>query len=268
MNKCKCCDNPDIRAQVDRMIREGISDDGISKALGSIGVEIGKTSILRHRQNHPPVESVDVELDPDMAIPRPARVEPSLPMGDAAVRLLRDVREQVSRSDIDITTDRLVRETLLGRIMESQLAITATALDRYQEGEGRYPLDMIRGLSTVGALFEKTALHMAASTETKAMLFEREIARLESLARDDAKQRVLKGDKTAKRAPEEYLIPSVWDSTWHVQTYAAYQFGGSRLKGEAFNARIETAWSEGIAQGKAELTADNRGKTHDENRAV
>ena len=265
MNKCKCCDNPDIRAQVDRMIREGVSDDGISRALGSIGVEIGKTSVLRHRQNHPPDDTGEpVELNPDMAIPRPAHVEPAPPMGDAAARLLTEVREQITRSDIDITTDRLVRETLLGRIMESQLAITATALDRYQEGEGRYPLDMIKGLSTVGTLFEKTVLHMAAVTETKTMLFEREIARLESLAQDDAKQRVLKGEKVAKKAPEEYLIPSEWDSIFRVRKYPSFRFGGTSLKGEVFNARIETAWSEGIAQGKA----DKQGGTHDENRAV
>jgi hypothetical protein len=247
------------------MIREGVSDDGISRALGSIGVEIGKTSILRHRQNHPPDDAGEpVELNPDMAIPRPAHVEPAPPMGDAAARLLIEVREQVTRSDIDITTDRLVRETLLGRIMERQLATVVTALDRYLEGEGRYPLDMIRGLSTVGTLFEKTVLHTTAVTETKMMLFEREITRLESLARDDAKQRVLKGDKVSKKAPDEYVIPAEWDSIYQKRKYDSFQFGGKYLRGELFNARIETAWSEGIAQGKA----DKQGGTHDENRAV
>lgn len=265
MNPCKVCSNPVIRSQVDRMISEGVSDEGISRGLASVGVEIGKTSILRHRQNHPPPEPVgDVELPPDMDIPRRPPIEPAPPMGDAAARLLTEVREQVERSDIDITKDRLVRETLLGRILESQLAITATALDRYQQGDGRYPLDMVRGLSTVGTLFEKTVLHSTAVTETKAMLFDREISRLEAIARDDARDRVLRGEKVPRNAPDRYLMGIDWTSFNH--DFELYRFGGKWMKGKEFNAKIEKAWSEGVAEGR-KLANDKRG-TSDEKRAV
>lgn len=253
MNPCKVCLNDTVRSQVDRMISEQVSDEGISKALASIGVEIGKSSILRHRQNHPPKNSVDdVQLDPDMKIPRPTTIEPTPPMGDEAARLLEEVRRQVDRSDIDITKDRLVRETLLGRILESQLAITATALDRYQQGDGRYPLDMVKGLATVGTLFEKTVLHSVAVEETKDMLFEREITRLESIAREEAKTRVLNHLKVTKKPDEEYLQP--YDYSAFTPGYETFRFGGCHMKGTEFNARITAAWQEGIKLGKAMLT--------------
>lgn len=248
MNPCKVCSNPTVRSQVDRMISEGISDDGISKSLASIGVTISKSAILRHRQNHAPETPPDgVEYPPDMVVHRRESVEVPPPMGDAAARLLAEIREKIETDNVDITTDRLVRETLLGRILESQLAITATALDRFQTGEGRYPLDMVKGLSTVGALFEKTVLHSTAVGETKAMLFEREIARRERLAMDEARTRVLRGE-VVERVPHHLKTEPRWDLVHNRLSAESFQFGGRHISGEEFNGRIERAWRKGIAE--------------------
>lgn len=267
MNHCKVCSNPTVRSQVDRMISEGISDDGISKSLASIGVTISKSAILRHRQNHAPKTPPEgVEYPPDMVVHRREGVEVAPPMGDEAAKLLAEVREKIATDRVDITTDRLVRETLLGRILESQLAITATALDRFQQGEGRYPLDMVKGLSTVGALFEKTVLHSTAVGETKTMLFEREIARRERLARDEAKARTLRGEKV-ERVPHDHQTEPRWDIVHNRLSAETFRFGGQHLDGEEFNHRIERAWRKGIADA-LRLQRQQKRSQRNENRAV
>ena len=264
MNPCKVCSNPTVRSQVDRMISEGISDDGISKSLASIGVTISKSAILRHRQNHAPETPPEgVEYPPDMVVHRRESVEVPPPMGDEPAQLLAEIREQIETDSVDITKDRLVRETLLGRILESQLAITATALDRFQRGEGRYPLDMVKGLSTVGAMFDKTTLHSTAVAETKGMLFQREIARREALAREDAKTRVLRGEKV-ERQPYNHWRPPQWDLAHNRLSAESFHFGGIRMDGMEFNRRMEVAWRNGIAEALKELRRSKR----NENRTV
>lgn len=258
------------------MISEGVSDDGIVRSLSSIGVVVGKSSILRHRRNHPPETPPDgVEYPPDMVVHRRAPITQAAPMGDEAAQLLADIRAKIQTATVDISEDRLVRETLLGRIVEIQLAITATALDRYQQGEGRFPMDTIRGLSTVGALFERTVLHATAVNETRDMLFEREIRRRENLARADAKARVLRGERVTGTAPDEHRMPREDESIYEaarsfedelgfedVEAFdderdcEAFVFGGMRMDGGSYNARIDAAWARGIAEGEAQLQAE------------
>lgn len=264
MNPCKVCSNPTVRSQVDRMISEGISDEGVSKSLASIGVTISKSAILRHRQNHPPETPPDgVEYPPDMVVHRRESVEVPPPMGDEPAQLLAEIRERIETDNVDITQDRLVRETLLGRILESQLAITATALDRYQKGEGRYPLDMVKGLSTVGTLFEKTVLHSTAVVETQDKLFDREIKRRETVAREEAKARVLRGEDV-ERVPYHHWMQSSWDVINNRLSAETFKFGGRRMAGTEFNARMEAAWRKGIAEAKIIL----RRRKHDESRTL
>lgn len=251
VTRCKVCANETIRGQVDRMVSEGVSDDGISRALSSVGVEISKSAILRHRTNHIPTGPVDnVELPPDMVIPRPNQVEILPPMGDGPGKLLEDVRRMVAMggSEVDITQNRLVRETLLSRIFESQLAITASALDRFQTGEGRYPLDMVRGLQAVATMFEKTSLQTVATKKTEQTLFEREIERRENIVYQDAKNRVLSGERVHKEVPLDYC------QTWnpHYGEYADFHFGHSSMKGKDFNEFMQNAWEDGLRDGRAE----------------
>ncbi len=235
MNKCKCCDEV-IRSQVDRMILDGVSDDRISRALASIGVDVTKTSVLRHRQNHYTPPTNPVEYHPDIDIPAKASVELFQPIGDAG-DLLDDIRATVDSNAVDITRDRLVRETLLARILEKQLAITDKALARYQAGEGRYPLDMIRGLTSLEQIFEKTLLHEIAVKDTKRHLFNREIKRRENDAFEMAKQRVLSGSRDFS-LPEEIL-----PATRNVE------FGGFWMTSVEYNERIRIAWNHGIQIG-------------------
>ncbi len=251
VTRCKICATETIRSQVDRMVFEGVSDDGISRALSSVGVEISKSSILRHRTNHAPAGPLDgVELSPDMVVPRPNLVDVPPPMGDGPAKLLEEIRAKVAKggSETDITRDRLVRETLLSRIFESQLAITVSALDRFQTGEGRYPLDMVRGLQAVSAMFEKTSLQTVATTPMQNDLFEREVERRENLVYQDAKNRALAGDRVPREVPDEYLQPKSDYGAGHTSFY----FGRSHMEGWMYNNRMRRAWEDGVRDGKAE----------------
>ena len=251
VTRCKVCANETVRAQVDRMVSEGVSDDGVSRALSSVGVEISKSAILRHRTNHVPTGPVDdVELPPEMVVPRPSQVDIPAPMGDGPAKLLEEIRAMVATdgSEVDITRDRLVRETLLSRIYESQLAITASALDRFQTGEGRYPLDMVRGLQAVATLFEKTSLQTVATRKTEQPLFEREVERRENIVFQDARNRILAGERVHKEVPLEYCQP--WNPTYG--EYTDFHFGDRSLKGKDFNEYMQSAWEDGLREGRAE----------------
>lgn len=249
MSRCKVCENETIRAQVDRMISEGVSDEGVSKSLASIGVSITKTSILRHRQNHmtsAPVEGV--ELDPTMVVARPAKIEPADPLGTEAAELLDQVRAQVDGGNVDLARDRMVRESIMARIYESQLAITSTALTRFQNGEGRYPLDMVKGLATVGTLFEKTAIHLASLQETKERILENEIRRLEQVVFEDAKTRTLNNGKVPTALPLEHQETETW-----------FRYADKTCPKNQFNNRMEMAWLDGIDAGKREKRVNENG---------
>lgn len=251
VTRCKVCANETVRAQVDRMVSEGVSDDGVSRALSSVGVEISKSAILRHRTNHVPTGPVDdVELPPEMVVPRPSQVDIPAPMGDGPAKLLEEIRAMVATggSEVDITRDRLVRETLLSRIYESQLAITASALDRFQTGEGRYPLDMVRGLQAVATMFEKTSMQTVATRKTEQTLFEREIERRENIVYQDARNRVLTGERVPKEVPSEYCQEK--DGIFGEHT--SFYFGPRSMSGTDFNNYMQQAWDDGIRDGRAE----------------
>lgn len=254
VTRCKVCSNPTIRAQVARMIDEGLSDEAISRALNSVGADIGKSSILRHRQNHSDadIDLDDVELPEDMEVPRPVHVQQGPAMGDDPAKLLAEVREKVANQRGDILQDRMVRETLLQQILESQLAITATALDRYQQGEGRYPVDMVKATAATWGLFEKTTLHTMVASESKGFLFDNEIERLEAVMFNEAKTRVLNGEKVPTDPPYEHLMPKKRDYMGGVNT-VDFMFCQRSMNGDKFNARMREAWDQGRKAGKAEL---------------
>jgi len=167
-------------------------------------------------------------------------------LGDAPAQLLEEVRQTVANggAEVDITLNRLVRETLLSRIYESQLAITASALDRFQTGEGRYPLDMVRGLQAVSLMFEKTALQTTANQASVNTLFEREIERRENLVYQDAYKRVLKGERLSENIPAHYC--QVNDG----YGVKAFRFGNGSLNGHEYNQRMSRAWKLGIDDAK------------------
>jgi len=171
-------------------------------------------------------------------------------MGDGPAKLLEEIRAMVATggSEVDITRDRLVRETLLSRIYESQLAITASALDRFQTGEGRYPLDMVRGLQAVATMFEKTSMQTVATRKTEQTLFEREIERRENIVFQDARNRILAGERVHKEVPLEYCQP--WNPTYG--EYTDFHFGDRSLKGNDFNEYMQSAWEDGLREGRAE----------------
>lgn len=259
VTRCKVCANETVRSQVDRMVSEGVSDDGISRALSSVGVEISKSAILRHRTNHVPPGPVDnVELPPDMVVPRPSQVDQPPPMGDGPAKLLEEIRQMVAGgSEVDITRDRLVRETLLSRIFESQLAITASALDRFQSGEGRYPLDMVKGLQAVSLMFEKTSMQTFATRKTEQTLFDKEIERRQNIVYQDAKRRVLGGERTPREVPSEYCQPKKKSFGFNDPDFETFHFGTRYISGEDFNDHMQEAWSSGIRDGQAEKKERN-----------
>lgn len=240
-NPCKVCSDTNLRSQVNRLISEGISDENISRAVASIGISISKASILRHRMNHAPADGVTpVDLPDGMQLP--PKLEPASPMESEATALLEKAR--LGKSEIDVARDQLTKETLLSQIFETQLAVTAVALDRYQKGEGRYPLDMVKGLSTIGALFEKTNLMLSSRGFTGASLLEMEFERRETAAREEARRRTVAGE-----------TPSFYLSEHHLSFEGGVQFGTKWLSSHEVNERVENAWNEGIRIGKAERKA-------------
>lgn len=252
--RCKVCSNPTIRAQVARMVEDGLSDEGISRALSSVGIVIGKSSILRHRQNHSDedIDLDEVDLPEGMEVPRPVHVEPGPAMGDEPAQLLAKIRDHVANESADILEDRMVRETLLQQILESQLAITATALARYQQGDGRYPLDMCKATASIWGLFEKTSLHSMVGKESQSHLFYREVERLEAVAFNDAKTRVLNGEKVQTEPPSDHLCGLEEDFSGRLKA-GYFRFCQHSMNGDEFNARIRRAWNAGRNEGKTEL---------------
>lgn len=234
-NNCKACDDPSIRKAIDRMISEGHSDEMVSRACGSLGVSIARSSIMRHRMNHKPSEDVsEIPFPEGMKIP--PKLEITTPMRTEAEKLLETVRQG---NPVDVAKDQLAKETLLSKILETHLAITAVALDRYQRGEGRYPIDIVKGLSAVGSLYEKTTLLLASKGMTRAAILEKELQRRETAAREDARQRAIRGESTSFSSSEHATSDSV-------------RFGELYLKPEEINTRVEAAWNEGVRLGKAE----------------
>lgn len=224
--RCKVCNDTVIRSQVDRMIDDGMSDDAISRAIVAAGVDVPPSLVMRHRIKHyTPSESV------------PKDIAPAGKGSDDAESILNTVRDDVeSNDDIGIAKARLVRETLLQKILESQLAITAAALEKYRKGEGRYPNDIVRATATTWGLFEKTTLHTMAAGETKESVFESEVVRLERIAYETA----LAGDDDDD--PPSSMFTSVNDFGEHEY----FRFGGYVMTGTEFNERIRKAWRDGI----------------------
>ena len=241
---CKVCSDQTLRNQVDKLISDGLSDENVTRALASIGITISKGGILRHRQNHTPESDLsDVEVLPsEMVIPR-QKLEASEPMEHEANALMESLSRMKSS---DIVKERLARETLLGRILESHLLITAVALDRYKRGEGRYPMEMVKGLAAVGTLYEKTATLSTSESATKDELLEREIQRRESLAREMALEQTRLGNPPELVAKNDVVMTDLYVR----DTY--FRFADTGIESEAMNDRIEKAWNEGIRQGKRE----------------
>ena len=237
---CKVCSDATLRNQVDHLISDGLSDDGVSRALESIGIVISKSGILRHRQNHSPsAPPAGVELPADMEIPR-AKLEASSPMETEANELMESLSKVTA---VDVAKERLARETLLGKILETHLVITTVALERFKRGEGRYPTEMIKGLTAVGSLYEKTAILTSSEGATKDAIIEREIQRRENLAREDARVHGLAGENHPFLRSEHYI-----------QGFF-FEFGGRNTDTQEINPRIEYAWKQGIEQGKRERQA-------------
>ena len=227
--RCKVCNDTVIRSQVDRMIDDGMSDDAISRAIVAAGVDVPPSLVMRHRIKHyTPSESAPSESAPlDVG-----------KVSDDAESILNTVRDDVeSNDDIGIAKARLVRETLLQKILESQLAITAAAIEKYRKGEGRYPNDIVRATATTWGLFEKTTLHTMAAGETKESVFESEVVRLERIAYETA----LAGDDDDDDPPQS-MFTSVNDFGEHEY----FRFGGYVMTGTEFNERIRKAWRDGI----------------------
>lgn len=244
-NPCKVCSDANLRAQVNALISEGISDENVSRAVASIGIAISKSAILRHRMNHAPADGVTpVEMPDGMQLP--PRLEPASPLETEATALLAKAR--LGKTEIDVARDQLTKETLLSQIFETQLAVTAVALDRYQKGEGRYPLDMVKGLSTIGALFERTSMQLSARGVTTSKLLEMEFERRESAAREEARQRAFGGEKN----------PSFYTSDHSLPFEGGMNFGTKWLSSMEVNERVETAWNDGIRIGMAERKAKLR----------
>lgn len=231
--RCKVCNDTVIRSQVDRMIDDGMSDDAISRAIVAAGVDVPPSLVMRHRIKHyTPSESV------------PKDIAPAGKGSDDAESILNTVRDDVeSNDDIGIAKARLVRETLLQKILESQLAITAAALEKYRKGEGRYPNDIVRATATTWGLFEKTTLHTMAAGETRESVFESEVVRLERIAYETA----LAGDDDDEDPPSS-MFTSVNDFGEHEY----FRFGGYVMTGTEFNERIRKAWCDGIKAKKAQ----------------
>jgi len=209
------------------MIDDGMSDDAISRAIVAAGVDVPPSLVMRHRIKHyTPSESV------------PKDIAPAGKGSDDAESILNTVRDDFeSNDDIGIAKARLVRETLLQKILESQLAITAAALEKYRKGEGRYPNDIVRATATTWGLFEKTTLHTMAAGETKESVFESEVVRLERIAYETA----LAGDDDDEDPPSS-MFTSVNDFGEHEY----FRFGGYVMTGTEFNERIRKAWRDGI----------------------
>lgn len=217
------------------MISEGHSDEMVSRACGSLGVSIARSSIMRHRMNHKPSEDVS-EIPFPEGMKLPPKLEITTPMRSEAEKLLEDVRQNTG---VDVARDQLAKETLLAKILETHLAITAVALHRYQRGEGRYPLDMVKGLSAVGALYEKTTLLLASRGMTRAAILEKELTRRENAAEQEGRRRALNGE------------PTEFYNCEH-STSDAVKFGEAFVMPEEINLRVEAAWNKGVRLGKAE----------------
>ena len=233
---CKVCADSKLRGQIDLLISEGMSDENVSRAAASIGILISKSGVLRHRMNHQPADDLaEIELPAGMKLP--LKLEGSTPMQNEATALLEAVRK--IEGGVDVAKDQLTKETLLGQILETHLAITAVALDRYQKGEGRYPADMVKGLTAVGTLYEKTTLLLSSRGMTRAAIFEKEMQRREKDAREEARELALSG-KTVEFFETRHSVSE------------GVRFGKEFVTPEDINERVETAWNQGVKQGKAE----------------
>ena len=240
-NPCKVCSDANLKAQVNALIAEGISDENVSRAVASIGIAISKSAILRHRMNHAPADGVTpVEMPEGMQLP--PRLDPASPLETEATALL--AKAGLGKTEIDVARDQLTKETLLSQIFETHLAVTAVALDRYQKGEGRYPLDMVKGLATIGALFEKTSMQVSSRGFTTSTLLEMEFERRETAAREEARRRAIAGEN-----------PSFYMSEHRLSIDGGVHFGTKFLSATDVNERVETAWNDGIRIGKAERKA-------------
>ena len=234
---CKVCSNPDIKNKVNLMISDGIPDEKIANELCGVGVEISKTGVVRHRINHYIAPENVVTIDASTGDTLIKIEQP--PIGDDADKLLETIKNKIdNKEEMYIVKNRMVRETLLSEILESQLAITASALERYRKGVGKYPLDMVKGLSTVGILFEKTVMQTAAQKEISKELLERELVKIEKTLEHESKQRVLNGDIHNPTLPYEYRM----------NTY--FHYGDVFINAEEYNQRMAIAWSKGFNSGK------------------
>jgi hypothetical protein len=199
-NRCKVCKNADIRAQVDQMITDGVSDVKISQALASLGVDISCTSILRHRHAHYERSDSRIEYDDRIVLKNDDIKENRID-----VELIDNLLNETDDYDCiqSALKNRLSNELLLSRIVREQLALVYSAMIRFKNDGGRYPADLINSLQRLYTLYERSLLYTRSESMSDESL---QHSYLESVREKAYKQGVDDKKHDRKISVEDMLI--------------------------------------------------------------
>lgn len=148
MQKCKLCLCPK-REEIEKQILLGISYNDISTTLKAMGFAVSPPSIRRHemicmgidknkeRQDNRKFKSIDAIIP----------VNTSININE----LIEKTKEELANDNMleVITSNMELSYLLLLKISIKQQAIVLSLTDKFIAGNGKYPLDEIRGMKTI-----------------------------------------------------------------------------------------------------------------------
>ena len=148
MQKCKLCLCPK-REEIEKQILQGISYNDISATLKAMGFAVSPPSIRRHE-----MICMGIDKNKQREDNRKFKVKDAIIPVNTGIdinELIEKTKEELENDNMleVITSNMELSYLLLLKISIKQQAIVLSLTDKFIAGNGKYPLDEIRGMKTI-----------------------------------------------------------------------------------------------------------------------
>ena len=148
MQKCKLCLCPK-REEIEKQILQGISYNDISATLKAMGFAVSPPSIRRHE-----MICMGIDKNKQREDNRKFKVKDAIIPVNTGIdinELIEKTKEELENYNMleVITSNMELSYLLLLKISIKQQAIVLSLTDKFIAGNGKYPLDEIRGMKTI-----------------------------------------------------------------------------------------------------------------------
>ena len=223
--QCKICANLTLLGIVTEELNAGASDKQVFESAHAAGYKISMAGLIRHRLKHHNENPTNTPVNRDKKI---EKIDTDMRQGiDDALALMRDSENSIK--SISLADKGVGHDSLLNRLYEAHLLAAISALKIFENGETRYPAEVIKGLQAIHSMYDKCALAETIKADTNKRLFDERLKACAAIVRESGKKSPM-GDM-----PDIYLIEEL----------TPFEFAGNRISGYAYNDLMRAAWREG-----------------------